>query len=63
MNTFTKKTVTMNNWEMFEKNLTEQAIEIGLNPEEFHWELISAGYENGNIDPKSWLSFYKEMEN
>jgi len=52
----------MNNWEMFEKHLTNQAIEMGMNPELFHWDLISEGFEDGNNDPQIWLSFYKELE-
>lgn len=52
----------MNDWEMFEKNLTEQAIQMGMNPELFHWDLISEGFEGGNNDLQNWLSFYKDLE-
>jgi hypothetical protein len=53
----------MSSWEMFEKYITNQALKMGLDPETFHWEAISDGYEDGNVDPGNWLNYYKDLEN
>jgi len=58
----------MDNWEIFEKQLTELALNEGLNPEIFDWKSISDGYEHdiyNNITLRSiinkWINYYKEL--